>query len=73
MADETPCLARETGLVGPLTPHYHCGGLTWLPDKGSLYIQTTRRTLVLFATGVRTRRHVDAVHGLAVMGHLNRN
>ena len=69
----TNCLARETGLVGPLTPHWHIGALTWLPAKGSVYLATTVPTLVLFATGVRTLRNVGAVHGLAVMGHLNRN
>ena len=73
MSDKTPCLALETGLIGPLTPHYHCDSLTWLPDKGSLYISTTLRTLALFATGVTKLRDVEAIHGFCIMGHLNRN
>ena len=70
---DKPCLAQETGLVGPLTIHAHCDSLTWIPERGSVYITTTLRTLALFATGVKTVRDMEAMYGFILMGHLNRN
>ncbi len=73
MVEKTPCLALETGLVGPLTPHYHCDSLTWVPDKRSVYISTTLRTMALFATGVTNVGQVETIWLFAATNHLNRN